>query len=157
MTQAKHLLISLEERHAVKILAGEKRVELRRRTMHVSKDDLVWLYVKKPIGAVVGFVRVSTCSSDTPSIVWQKFGNSTGLLKTEFVEYFYGSNAAFALGVKDPNALERPIALSKLREASPGFNPPQFYCRIEEKSALLKLLIQNYKSDKTPTTESIVK
>jgi predicted transcriptional regulator len=41
MNDSKHLLISLEERHAVNIFAGTKRVELRRREMHVEPGSTV--------------------------------------------------------------------------------------------------------------------
>lgn len=145
MKNQEHLLISLEERHADNILAGTKNVELRRRTMHVNEGDFVWLYVKKPIGAVVGYAVVGECTTGAPASVWRRFGSVSGLMKSEFMSYFNGAAAAFALGVDAPKALMRPVALADLRGASPGFHPPQFYCRLDSGSVLRDLLTRSSK------------
>ncbi len=54
-----NILISLEPRHAENILAGLKRVELRRRTMNVSPGCTVWIYAKLPVGSIVGRTTLS--------------------------------------------------------------------------------------------------
>lgn len=137
-----HLLISLEERHAVNILAGKKRVELRRRAMHVNEGDLVWFYVKKPIGAIIGYAVVDSCTISTPSSAWKQFGRVSGLLKPEFLSYFDGTTSAFVLQLASPNTLKRPVLLDALRAALPKFHPPQFYCRLPKDSALRNLLMR---------------
>jgi predicted transcriptional regulator len=140
MKERDHVLISLEERHAINILAGAKRVELRRRIMHVKDETFVWLYVKKPVGAVVGYAVVDKSIVSTPTSIWRKFGEVSGLLKSEYVNYFDGATCAFALLLVAPQALKRPVALDELRSVSPGFQPPQFYCRLAVGSALCKIL-----------------
>ncbi|WP_423598697.1 hypothetical protein [Roseateles sp. MS654] len=138
MTQ--HVLISLEERHANNILAGIKTVELRRRSMHVAPGTLVWIYVKKPVGGVVGFAIAGERYAATPDTVWRKFGPVSGLARKEFMEYFVGCKEASAMPLGAPMRLPRSVGLEELRENVPGFHPPQFYARVDEESPLRNLL-----------------
>lgn len=130
MQPTQHVLISLDKRHAANILAGTKQVELRRRTMRIEPGSIVWLYVKKPVGAVIGFATVGTTYSAAPSSVWRKYRSVSGLRKSEFISYFEGSATASAMVVSNPKKLKTPITLDNLRAAMPGFHPPQFYCRL---------------------------
>ena len=131
MNNDKHLLISLEERHARNIFAGTKRVELRRREMRVDPGDTVWIYVKVPVGCVAGYATVGTTHTMSPAQLWRRFGSCSGLERTEFFDYFAGAKSAFALSLKDAQVLPNPVSLAGLREASGGFQPPQFFSRIE--------------------------
>lgn len=136
MQQTQHVLISLDERHGINILAGTKQVELRRKTMHVEPGSTVWLYVKKPVGAVLGFATVGTTYSAAPSTVWRKYGRVSGLSKSEFMSYFDGAVVASAMALSSPKRLKKPITLDALRAAMPGFHPPQFYCRLTTDSSI---------------------
>lgn len=140
MQSNQHVLISLEERHANNILAGTKQVELRRRTMHIEPGSTVWLYVKKPVGAIVGFATVGTTYSAAPSTVWRKYGSVSGLGKSEFMRYFEGVAVASAMGLSGARKLKNPFTLEALRTAMPGFHPPQFYCRLEANSPVRRRL-----------------
>lgn len=135
MQSTQHVLISLEERHAANILAGTKQVELRRRKMHVEPGSTVWFYVKKPVGAVVGFATVGATYSAAPSTVWRKFGAVSGLSRSEFMRYFDGSFVASAMALSAPKKLTVPVTLDALRATFPGFHPPQFYCRLDSDSS----------------------
>ncbi|QHE88570.1 transcriptional regulator [Hydrogenophaga sp. BPS33] len=136
MQPTQHVLISLDERHATNILVGTKQVELRRRTMHVEPGSTVWLYVKKPVGAVVGFATVGKTYSAAPSTVWRKYGPVSGLSKSEFMNYFDGTVVATAMALSGSRKLKAPITLDALRAAMPGFHPPQFYCRLKTDSSI---------------------
>jgi len=146
MKSKQHVLISLEERHANNILGGAKKVELRRRTMHVEPGSIVWLYVKKPIGAVIGYAVVEASYSAAPSTVWHKYGAVSGLSRAEYLSYFEGAAAACAMGISRPRRLKKPIPLEELRSASPGFQPPQFYCRLDVGSSMRACLSQKVKA-----------
>jgi len=141
MQSNQHVLISLDERHANNILAGTKQVELRRRTMHVEPGSTVWFYVKKPVGAVVGFATVGMTYSAAPSTVWRKYRSVSGLAKSEFMSYFDGVAMASAMTLSDAKKLKKPITLEALRTAMPGFHPPQFYCRLEVNSPVRRHLL----------------
>lgn len=140
MQSTQHVLISLDERHATNILTGTKLVELRRRTMHVASGSIVWLYVKKPVGAVLGFATVGVTYTAAPSTVWRKYGAVSGLSKAEFMSYFNGTNVASAMALSDPKKLRIPVSLEALRIANPGFHPPQFYCRLGPDSSIKRRL-----------------
>jgi predicted transcriptional regulator len=141
MHSIQHVLISLEERHAKNVLAGTKRVELRRRTMHVQPGSIVWLYVKKPVGAIVGFATVGTTYSAAPNTVWRKYGPVSGLSKSEFVSYFEGAAFASAMALSNATELKKPVTLEGLRMAVPGFHPPQFYLRLDRNSPIGRRLL----------------
>ncbi len=141
MKDKQHVIISLEERHAINIISGIKQVELRRRIMRVEPGSIVWLYVKKPIGAVIGYAIVGTTYFAPPRMVWQKFGHVSGISRAEYLNYFKGSAAASAMGVSRPKRLKRPISLEELRAVAPSFQPPQFYCRLSVGSSMMNLLM----------------
>lgn len=141
MTANDHVLISLEERHANNIFAGTKRVELRRRTMHVTNGTVIWIYVKRPIGSVLGQAVVAATHTLTPNQIWRRFGSCSGLAKAEFFDYFDGLSTAFVLELKDVQKLREGISLDELRGASSGFHPPQFFTRIDPLSSLANVMV----------------
>lgn len=140
MNDNEHLLISLEERHALNIFAGTKRVELRRREMHIEPGATVWIYVKVPIGCVIGYATVDKTHTTSPDQLWRRFGSCSGLERVEFFSYFDGVEKAFALELKDARLLSTRIPLADLRKASSGFQPPQFFSRVEAGGSLLKAM-----------------
>lgn len=140
MNNDKHLLISLEERHARNIFAGTKRVELRRRQMRIDPGDTVWIYVKLPVGCVAGHATVETTHTLSPTQLWRRFGSCSGLARTEFFAYFTGVKKAFALSLRDAQLLPSPVSLAGLRAASSGFQPPQFFSRIEASGPLFSVM-----------------
>ncbi|MGH8759318.1 MAG: transcriptional regulator [Burkholderiales bacterium] len=140
MNDAEHLLISLEERHALNIFAGTKQVELRRRAMHIDPGAKVWIYVKQPVGSVLGHVTVSATQSMSPALLWRRFGTCSGLEEVEFFRYFEGVTAGFALELISARMLSSPVSLEALRGAARGFHPPQFFSRVDPAGALFKVL-----------------
>ncbi|NML34691.1 transcriptional regulator [Paraburkholderia antibiotica] len=140
MEHPEHVLISLEERHAENILAGTKHVELRRRAMNVKAGTVVWIYVKLPVGQVIGYARVSEAHSLAPSTLWRRFANVCGITRREFFQYFDGVAKGFALSLHEPRRLAGSISLTELRQASAGFQPPQFFTRIALGSPLLQAI-----------------
>ena len=137
MNEATHALISLEERFAEGILTGNKLVELRRRPMRLSLGTTIWMYVKVPVGKVIGSAQVHSLHALAPQTLWRKYGNVSGLTKTEFFDYFSGIERGFALVLGNPVRLPRPLPLEKLRALNDGFHPPQFFQHLASDSALV--------------------
>ena len=77
-----------------------------------------------------------------PSTLWRRFGTVSGLKRQEFFEYFSGISKAFALGLSEPTELTSPIPLSKLRDVSGGFHPPQFFANVANDGPLLHVMSQ---------------
>src|SRR3989442_222223 len=112
----KHILISLASNHAEKIFDGQKLVELRRRTMRVPPGSTVWIYVKLPVGSIVGRAKVESVHSSSPEALWRRFGHVSGLSRGEFFEYFSGVTRGFALVLQGAQRLRQSLTLDNLRQ-----------------------------------------
>jgi predicted transcriptional regulator len=133
-----HILISLTPRHAANIFAGHKLVELRRRTMHITPGTRAWVYVKLPVGAIIGRVTIRAIHNSTPTSLWRRFGLVSGLSRSEFFDYFGGVTKGIALELEDVKELRQPVSLAALRKTSRGFQPPQFFVRLASDNSILK-------------------
>lgn len=130
MTLKQDILISLASKHAEKIFSGEKQVELRRRAMRIVPGDIIWIYVKLPVGSIVGRARVEAVHSSSPASLWRRFGLVSGLSKKEFFDYFDGVTEGFALVLEGARRLRRVLSLQVLRSVAAGFHPPQFFTKL---------------------------
>jgi predicted transcriptional regulator len=140
MAHKQNILISLASRYAEKIFAGEKVVELRRRAMRVSPGAIVWIYVKLPVGSIVGRARVEAVHASSPASLWRRFGLVSGLSKEEFFAYFNGVTRGFALVLEGARRLKQALSLDSLRSVAEGFNPPQFFVRLTPEHPLLSAM-----------------
>ena len=136
MENSEHILISLESRHAENIFAGHKRVELRRRTMNVSSGATLWIYVKLPVGSIIGRVRIGKVHSSSPNTLWRRYGSVSGLSKQEFFSYFGGVERGVALILEQTKRLQSSLSLKALRQLDEGFQPPQFFARLTSEHPL---------------------
>jgi predicted transcriptional regulator len=130
VAKREHILISLEPRHAENIFAGEKRVELRRRTMNISPGATLWFYVKLPVGSILGHARIGKVHTASPSNLWRCYGAVSGLSKPEFFEYFKETELGVALVLERTTRLNSSLSLWDLRQVSERFQPPQFFVRL---------------------------
>lgn len=124
---AKDILISLESEHAEKIFGGRKLVEFRRRKMRVPPGATVWIYVKLPVGSIVGRAKVEAVHSCSPTTLWRRFGSVSGLSRQEFFDYFCGASRGFALVLHGARRLRSSLTLDSAREIVRHFQPPQFF------------------------------
>lgn len=138
MSNAPQILMSLEARHALNIFNGNKEVELRRRAMHVVPGTLMWLYVKLPVGAVLGYVKIDKKFEMAPQAAWRRFGGVSGLTRKEFFTYFSGAELATVLVVSSPTLLHSAVTLDSLRLGNKSFHPPQFFARMHSDHPLRK-------------------
>lgn len=150
MNDDAHALISLEERFAEGILSGVKLVELRRRPMRLSVGTTIWMYVKVPVGEVVGSVQVRSTHALAPETLWRRYGDVSGLSRTEFLDYFSGVKRGFVLVLSNPSRLASPLPLEKLRSLNDGFQPPQFFQHLDSDGALVCAFTED-SADRTAT------
>lgn len=137
MTPSSHALISLEERFAEGILNGVKLVELRRRPMRLSVGTTIWMYVKVPVGKVIGSAEVRSMHSLAPETLWRRYGDVSGLSRAEFFEYFAGVKRGFVLVLDKPKRLPSPVSLERLRILNGAFQPPQFFQHLDGQGPLV--------------------
>lgn len=138
MNDREHILISLAPRHADNIFAGRKLVELRRRTVNVSPGTTIWIYVKRPVGSLIGRVTLVHVHASSPSSLWRSYGAISGLSRREFFDYFEGVAKGVALILEGARRLDRSLSLESLRELEQDFHPPQFFSRLSVQHPLVR-------------------
>lgn len=153
MADKENILISLEPRHATNIYAGLKKVELRRRTMHVAPGAIVWIYEKVPIGSITGSATITAVHTASPAQLWRRFGSVSGLSKAEFFNYFADRSVACALILDDAQHLHHPLSLASLKALTGNFQPPQFFIRLAGAHPVL-LALHTRSNDRTRSSKS---
>ncbi|MBT3357992.1 MAG: transcriptional regulator [Rhodospirillales bacterium] len=124
------ILISVEERHAWNMLAGNKSVELRRRQLNISTGTRVWVYSKLPRGQIQAVAIVDEVIADTPKDIWNRYGLRSAISKSEFDAYFAGTETGYAIVFQEVRPLAPILNLSSIRDNFSNFQPPQFFKRL---------------------------
>lgn len=127
------LLISIKPQYAKKIFKGKKTIELRKSApLRAGIDSYMLIYVTSPVKELWGVCKIAGLIKDKPEIIWEKFGEKTGISKGEFDNYYEETNNAFCIELKEVKSLlGHKINLEKLKKIIPGFNPPQTYRYID--------------------------
>jgi predicted transcriptional regulator len=146
VTENENILISVRPKYLESMLSGEKRVELRRRTLRINPGTHVWIYGKAPHSAVSAVATVGGIVSARPPELWRKWGNQAGVTKQEFDAYFAETSLAWAMLLDQVYALPHVVTLAALRQYSNPFHPPQFFMRLRHGSNALNLLTNSLQS-----------
>lgn len=130
------LLISVKPKFAVKIMSGEKTVELRKSApINIKKGNVILLYVTSPVKELWGFCQIECIIKDNPTDLWKKVKKTAGISEKEFFEYFKNYENGYGLVMKNIQNIE-PIELENLKLSINGFYPPQTYCYIDKKDLI---------------------
>jgi predicted transcriptional regulator len=124
---SKILLLSIKPQYAEKIFSGEKTVELRRTRPRLEDGDLVLVYTSSPRCALTGAFVVANVVTDTPEVIWRKYGSKAEIERTAFDAYYEGAKSASAIGIERAWTFDRAVTLNELRRRMKGFHPPQSY------------------------------
>jgi predicted transcriptional regulator len=130
------LLISLHPRLCQNILAGNKTIELRKRSPKaikpvffpgnkqglIPKFKKILIYETKPTAAIVGLTTPTEIIEHTCS-EWHEFTSELCLSVSEIEEYL-GGYCGWGIKVENPQLIT-PIPLSKMRDLN--ITPPQGY------------------------------
>lgn len=127
------LVISIKPQYAKKIFKGEKTIELRKSApLRAGINSYMLIYVTSPVKELWGICKIASIIKDKPEVLWEKFGEKTGIDKDEFDVYYEETNNAFGIELKEVKSLlNHKINLEKLKKIIPGFNPPQTYRYID--------------------------
>lgn len=124
---SRDVVFSIRPVHASKILDGSKTVELRRRfTGGISPGTLAYIYTTSPTSALTGFAHIQDVQRLAVPDLWAKHQSAACLAKGDFEAYFSGVEQGYAIVLEAAKSLNRPVALSELRQRF-GFEPPQSY------------------------------
>lgn len=120
------ILFSIRPQYAQQILAGNKRVEYRRRLpARIAAGDRILIYETVPTGRVVGEALVGGIVSATPERIWTQTSDVGGVTRGAFDRYFVGRSVAHAIVLSDVQRYDpAPTLLARtgLQRA------PQSYC-----------------------------
>jgi predicted transcriptional regulator/DNA-binding XRE family transcriptional regulator len=123
----KDIVFSIRPEHAVKILAGVKKIELRRRfTDEIGSGSRAFIYCTSPISALTGLAQIGEVRRMPVKRIWRNHRIEACVDKLEFETYFSGCDHGYAIFLNTAEPLLRPVGLAELRKRF-GFGPPQSY------------------------------
>jgi predicted transcriptional regulator len=118
-------LISIQPEYATKILAGEKKLEFRRRWTARTVKTLV-IYATAPVQRIVGLATVAGVTQGTPTQLWQLTKRCDGgITKPRLFAYLKNSPTAVAIELSKITRL--PGGIDPWRCLGPDFRPPQSF------------------------------
>ncbi len=113
------LLLSIKPKYVEKIFSGKKRFEYRKIIFKRRDLEAIVIYATKPIGKIVGEMRIRKIHQDTPENIWNKTKNFSGIEKDDFFKYFRDKNIAYAIEFENVIKYNNPISIT--------YAPPQSY------------------------------
>ena len=136
------LLLSIRPRHANRILARTKTVELRRTRPRLAAGDRMIIYVSSPERAIAAWATIGEVIEREPSRLWPLVRDRCGISKGEFDEYFLDAQRGFGIVLGRLHTAKHVLSLRKLRTIIPGFRPPQCYMYLRRDRASDQLLLE---------------
>lgn len=92
------------------IKAGRKRFEFRK-TIFKDKVEKVYIYASSPVSKVVGEFEPVDILSGTPTEIWKKTKNHSGITEQFYNEYFAGKPIAYAIVIQNLRIYDAPKVL----------------------------------------------
>lgn len=105
------ILLSIHPEYVRQILAGSKKFEFRR---NVAKRhvDRILIYSTFPEMKVVASVAVLGVLKESPSKLWQKTKDFSGISRDKYMEYFSKREFAYAYQLGEVTMFKEPKNLS---------------------------------------------
>lgn len=123
-------LLSIHPRHAEALMAGTKRVELRRTPVRDDTTHVI-VYATAPVKAVVGWFQVEGVDVDSQTGIWNTHRHVSGVTRGEFRNYFAGAARASAIRVAAAHRLETPLSIDAIAGVK---RPPQSFQYVDPAS-----------------------
>jgi predicted transcriptional regulator len=144
------ILISIMPEFVRKIFAGVKKIELRKRKpKFLCPRDRALVYASSPIQAIFGEIEITDIVEGTPREIWEKYSTISSVPEEFFESYYQGHSAAAGLLIGKTFEYQAKITLEEIRQARPGFSPPQNYFYLTEGDPLLALARKSSESLKS--------
>jgi len=120
-----NVILSIKPKYANAILNGEKEYEFRKIIFKEKDVDKVFIYSSSPVKKIVGSFRIDDIISDHPENIWDRCGNSAGIDREDFFDYFKGKENGYAIKLHDIEKI--PTPLDPYRSFD-NFTPLQSFC-----------------------------
>lgn len=136
------ILLSVKPRFADLIIAGSKRVELRRAVPALPVGTIA-LYSSSPVQAIVALVDVTETVEASPTRLWELArDNGGGLTREELRSYFESKKTGFAFMLENVRVFDRPV---DPKEFFTAFTAPQSFKYLTENELRKLVDIQDHR------------
>jgi predicted transcriptional regulator len=102
-------LLSIKPQYVERIFSGEKRFEYRKAVFAQKGINTVIVYATMPVGKIVGEFIIDEILEFSPTELWSKTKEFSGVEKQFYDEYFEGKTKAFAIKIKETLLYDTPI------------------------------------------------
>jgi predicted transcriptional regulator len=133
-------LLSIKPQFVEKIFNGEKKFEYRKTVFAQKNIKIVVVYATMPVGKIVGEFSIEEILEHTPTELWAKTKEYSGIAKEFFDEYFDGRSKAFAIKIKETTLYDIPI---NPYESEERFTPPQSFSYISNNPSVLGYFVDD--------------
>ena len=104
------VLLSINPEYAEKIFSGEKEFEFRKNRCKSDADKMV-IYCTAPVMKVIGEADIVEIIEGTPSVVWKKTKNKSGVTKDFYDSYYAGRTKSVAYKLANIKKYKKPKTL----------------------------------------------
>lgn len=117
LEKPKNVIISIRPEYALKIIAGEKTIELRRRfPVESVTGGTALIYASSPIKEIIGYTVIQEVQKLSIDDLWDSCHEQACVSKEFFYEYFDGVSEGYALILQQPVRLNKPVEMKRLKE-----------------------------------------
>lgn len=106
-------ILSIKPECVSQILDGRKTYEFRRKIFKRTDVNAIAIYYTRPQSAVVAEAKIGTIISAPPELLRQQTGQHGGISRDSFMDYFQGSDTAYAISLQSVKVFKRPKQLSE--------------------------------------------
>lgn len=137
-----NILLSIKPEYVESITNGIKKYEFRKTIFRSDEVEQVFVYSTSPVKKIVGAFTIGEINEGTPSLLWYRFKDESGLEKDDFFGYFGNRNHGYAIEIEEFMEFRNPIDPWKVID---GFVPPQSFWYIDWKM-MNDCIMSNYLS-----------
>lgn len=116
-------ILSIKPIYANEILAGEKKVEFRKKIFK-KEVNKIYIYSSMPQKMIVGYFTFNQIDEDSPKKLWEKYKDVGGINEADFFEYFKDHEKGFSIIIDKVKKFKEEIDPIHFVE---NFSAPQSY------------------------------
>ena len=117
LEKPKNVIISIRPEYALKIISGEKTIELRRRfPTEGIVGGIALIYASSPIKEIIGYTVIQNVRKLPIDTLWKTCSKQACVSKEFFYDYFSGVSDGYALDLEQPVKLVKPLDIKRLQE-----------------------------------------
>lgn len=133
ISKPKNVIISIKPIYALKIISGEKSIELRRKFPVVDiEGGIAVIYASSPIKGIIGYAIIENVRELPIDELWKKHNKQACVTKEFFYSYFNDIESGFALKLRKPVKLINPLDIRRMEEEF-SLSAPQSFRYVPEK------------------------